>query len=97
MTAAFATRHNHDRGYPMRRFAGLPGVWVQRHRDWDRPLHVWLYRGAWRIICWPCMTSLRSADDMYADGWPTQQAAMDAAHAHCARCHLDPYVTGERP
>lgn len=80
------TDHSHQRGYPMRRFVGQPGVWVQRLRDWNRPVHVWLHKGAYRVICWPCMTPLQSGDDMYDNGWPSREAAMDVAHAHCASC-----------
>lgn len=78
--------HNHKRGHPLRAFVDRPGVWVQRHGDWNRPLHVWLYRGAWRVICWPCATPLRSGDDLYDDGYRTQAAAFDAAVTHCAAC-----------
>lgn len=81
-----AAPHDHERGHPMRRFAGRPGVYVQRHGDWDRPLHVWLYRGAWRILCFPCMVSIQSGDPMWDNGWPTQTEAFDVAYAHCAGC-----------
>jgi hypothetical protein len=83
-----ARPHDHSRGYPMRAFPGKPGVFVQRHGDWDRPMHVWLYRDAWRILCWPCMTSIRSGDELYDHGWPSQSAAFDAALAHCRACSV---------
>lgn len=83
MTAAV---HEHRRGHQMRAFVGRPGVFIQRHGDWRRPLHVWLYRGAWRVICWPCMTPLQSGSEVYDDGWGTQHAALTAAHEHCRGC-----------
>lgn len=81
-----ATVHDHERGYRMRAFAGRTGMYVQRHGNWDRPLRVWLYRGAWRVICLPCMTSVGSGDELYVNGWPTQQAAFTAALEHCGTC-----------
>lgn len=80
------TVHGHERGYQVRAFVGRPGVWVQRHGEWCRPLHVWLYRGAWRVICWPCMASIDSGDSLYGGGWPAQVAALDAAAEHCRTC-----------
>lgn len=80
------TTHDHSRGYPMRSFTGRPGVFVQRFGRWDRPLRVWRYRGAWRVICLPCMTPIQSGDDLYGGGWPTQAAAFDAAITHCRCC-----------
>lgn len=85
-----AAPHDHSRGYRMRAFVGKPGLWIQRHGDWDRPMHVWLYRGAWRILCFPCMTSIRSDDEVYDHGWPSQSVAFDAALAHCAGCTVSP-------
>ncbi len=81
-----ATVHEHKRGHQMRAFPGRRGVFVQRHGDWSRPLHVWLYRGAWRVICWPCMTPLQSGNRLYDGGWPTQRAAFGAALEHCGSC-----------
>lgn len=78
--------HDHTRGYPMRAFVGRPGVWVQRHGDWDRPLNVWLYRDAWRVLCFPCMTPIRSGSDLYDGGYRTQGEAFAAAVAHCREC-----------
>jgi hypothetical protein len=87
--------HDHRRGYPLRRLPDRPGVYVQVHGDWDRPLHVWLYRGAWRAICRPCMDSIRSDDETYNYGWPTQAAAFDAAVRHCGDCQTaDPPPDG---
>lgn len=80
--------HDHIRGYRLQAFVGETGAWVKRHGDWHRPIHVWLYRGAWRIICWPCMTALQSGDDLHDGGWRTQAAAMDAAYAHCWMCRV---------
>ncbi len=80
------TIHDHKPGYRPRAFVGVPGLWVQRHGDWCRPLHVWLYQGAWRAICFLCMTSLRAEDDLYDGGYRTQAAAFDAALAHCGQC-----------
>ncbi len=79
-------RHDHCRGYQMRAFAGRRGVWVQRHGDWDRPLHVWWYRDAWRVICFPCMTTLRTWDELFDGGYRSQGEAFDAALAHCRGC-----------
>lgn len=81
--------HEHKPGHQLRAFPGRPGVYVNRHGDWDRPLHVWLYRGAWRVICWPCMTPLQSGLGLYDGGWPTQQAAFAAAVAHCGGCSTE--------
>lgn len=83
MTAAV---HTHKPAHPLRAFVGRPGVYVQCHGDWIRPLNVWLYRGAWRTICRPCMTPVQSGDELYDGGWPTQAAAFDAAVAHCSGC-----------
>lgn len=80
------TAHDHNGGYPMRAFPGRPGVWVQRHGDWCRPLSVWLYRGAWRVLCFSCMVSIRSDNDLYGRGWPSLGEAFDAAVAHCGGC-----------
>jgi len=80
------TVHDHKSAYPMRRFVGRRGVFVHCHGTWDRPLHAWLYRGTWRVICRPCMTPIQSDDAMYGYGWPTQAAAFDAAVAHCGAC-----------
>jgi hypothetical protein len=79
--------HVHSLARPLRRFAGRRGVWVHHH-DWCRPLVVWRYRGAWRVVCWACWpTAIRSDDPTYGGGgWPTQQAAFAAALAHCAEC-----------
>ncbi len=82
------TVHDHSRGYTVRAFAGRTGLWVQRHGTWCRPVNVWLYRGAWRAVCFPCMTSLRSGDDLYDRGWRTQGDAMDAAYRHCGDCRV---------
>lgn len=82
--------HDHSRGYRLRAFVGETGTWVQRHGEWQRPMHVWLYRGAWRIICWPCMTSLRSDDALYDGGWRTLTAAFDVAWDHCRTCPDNP-------
>ncbi len=86
MTAQTTTTHDHERGHRLRALVGVPGVWVQRHGDWQCPLHVWLYRGAWRALCFVCMTSLSTDDDLYGGGYRTQSAAFDAAHDHCRSC-----------
>lgn len=78
--------HDHSRGYGMRAFAGRSGVWVQVHGEWCRPLNVWLYRGAWRIHCYRCMTPIRSDSELYDGGYPTQSEAFDVALAHCRDC-----------
>jgi hypothetical protein len=78
--------HDHKNGRPVRGIAGRPGVWVWFHDEWCRPLRIWVYRGAWRVVCRRCMAGLSSDDERYDDGWPTWQAALDAAHAHCAAC-----------
>lgn len=78
--------HVHKDAHPMRRFAGRRGLWVLNHGDWDRPLHVWLYRGAYRVICRVCLTSIQSGDRLYDGGWPDRSSAMDAAAAHCRDC-----------
>lgn len=78
--------HVHKPTHPLRAFPGRRGVFVNRHGDWDRPLHVWLYRGAWRVICWPCSMPLRSGLDLYDGGWPSQGEAFNAAVAHCGEC-----------
>lgn len=83
--AAQAT-HDHSRGYQLRAFVGLPGVWVRVHGDWQRPIHVWLYRGAWRVLCWPCLTPLRTGDELHDGGYGSQSEAFDAAVAHCRGC-----------
>lgn len=82
-TVTEATPHQ-----PVRRFVGSPGVWIRVHGEWCRPLHVWLYRGAWRVacrLCWP-NGALWSGDDLWGGGWATQAEAFDAAHAH-GRAH----------
>ena len=73
-------------GHRIRRFANRTGWWVHYYSEWVRPLHVWLHRGAWRVICRACVEQVRSADDMWDDGWPTQETAIEAALAHCATC-----------
>lgn len=85
--------HDHSRGHALRAFPSRPGVWVKWCGDWHRPLHVWLYRGAWWVNCHVCMGSVRSDNALYAaGGWPTQAAAVVAALAHCADC---PAVTAQ--
>ncbi len=78
--------HDHSRGHQYRAIVGKPGIWVTRHGDLCRPLNVWLYRGAWRIICFPCMTAIKSDHELWDFGWPTQDDAMDAAQGHCRDC-----------
>jgi hypothetical protein len=80
--------HNHKAGRPARVIVGRPGVWVWFHQEWCRPLHVWLYRGAWRVVCRRCMTGLASELELYGNGWPTIGDAFDAALAHCAACPI---------
>ncbi len=80
--------HDHKRGHQCRAIVGKPGVWVQRHGNWCRPMNVWLYRGAWRCICFPCMTAIKSDDEVWDFGWPTLGAAMDAARQHCRDCSV---------
>jgi hypothetical protein len=70
---------------PVRKFVGRPGYWVKMFGTWHRPLRVVLQRGAWQAICWVCDQPLRSGDELYGDGWPTQPAAYAAALQHCAR------------
>lgn len=70
----------------LRQIAGRRGWWVRVHGEWSRPLNVWRYRGAWRVICYPCMYPLASDDPTFDYGWPTMEAAFDAAHRHCATC-----------
>lgn len=86
--------HDHRRGYPVRAFPNRHGVWVQVHGQWGRPLHVWLYRGAWRAVCWSCMTALRFGDDLYDGGWRTQAAAFGMALAHCRDCQIQATTVG---
>lgn len=79
--------HDHTHGYPTRAFVGTPGIWVQRHGQWCRPLHVWLYRGAWRVVCFVCMTALHAGyGGLYGGGYQSLPAAMNAALAHCRKC-----------
>lgn len=80
------TTHVHKDSHPLRRFVFRPGVFVQSHGTWERPIRVWLYRGAWRATCMPCLTGISSDDPEYGYGWPTQQAAFAAAMAHCGGC-----------
>lgn len=82
--------HDHSKGRPLRAFAGKPGIWVNQH-GWCRPLHVWRYRGAWRVTCWHCWpqhinSSNLLYDVLYDGGWPTLTAAFAAAVEHCAEC-----------
>jgi hypothetical protein len=78
--------HDHRDGYPIRAFVGMPGIWVQRHGQWDRPLNVWLYRGAWRVLCFICMAPVSTKDALYGYGYRSQAEAFDAALAHCRDC-----------
>lgn len=80
-----AHRHHED-VHPMRIVLGRPGVYVYNHGDWDRPMHVWLYRGAWRAVCRPCVMPITSDDTLTGYGWRTMVAAYDAAVAHCRNC-----------
>jgi hypothetical protein len=77
--------HNH--GAPLRRFAGHTGVYLRAYGEWCRPLRVWLYRGAWRVVCRACHPAvINSGNLLYDGGWPTLKAAFAAAVEHCAAC-----------
>ena len=87
MSIDLATKpHDHKGAYQIRAFVGMPGLWVNRYGEWCRPVHVWLYRGAWRAACFPCARALPSDNPLFDYGYPTQAAAFDAAHDHCRAC-----------
>lgn len=65
-------------------FIGIPGVWVLRFGRWRRPLRVWMYLGAWRVLCHACGDILRGPGDFEGyRGFESQQEAFAAVEEHC--------------
>jgi hypothetical protein len=88
------TRYPHHHGAPVRRFPGRAGVYLRAYGEWVRPLRVWSYRGAWRVVCRACKPALiGSGDVLHDDGWPTREAAFAAAADHCKACPTDAEVS----
>lgn len=80
------TAHVHRDTHRVRACVGRPGIWVNCHGEWCRPLWVRLYRGAWRVGCWPCLSGIDSGNDLWDRGFASLGDAFEAAMAHCASC-----------
>lgn len=84
--SVFAVDHVHCGG-EVRVLPGRTGVWIGHHLlSWLRPLRplrVFWYLGAWRVVCRVCVTSVT---DEGRAGHLTQEAAYAVARTHCARC-----------